>query len=295
MIARALLVLAMAALAPGCATAQASWPAPVASDDVPVMQEPAAPIVIGRTHAIEYAPGDMRQVNVFLPVGYDQGDDRFPVLYLLDGGMEQDFLHVAGTTALNALWGRSQSVIVVGIETKDRRAELIGTKGGAEEQQEFPTAGNAAVFRAFIADKVKPMIDRQYRTSENDAVMGESLAGLFIVETWLHQPSLFDAYAAINPSLWWQDQALARSAQDTLADGATRGPILLSFSNEGPITQSAIEMTAKAAGSKACLLATGDLTHATAYHILTPRVLQHLFPTDYEADPEWGFEVGCAS
>src|SRR5687768_9142949 len=71
-------------------------------------RESTRPIEIGRTHTIEFAPGDPRQVNVFLPLHYSAGDQRYPVLYLIDGGLDQDFLHVAGTSALNGLWGRSR-------------------------------------------------------------------------------------------------------------------------------------------------------------------------------------------
>ncbi|NCP11544.1 MAG: alpha/beta hydrolase [Sphingomonadales bacterium] len=243
---------------------------------------------------LDYAEGDARQVNVYLPEGYADGDGRYPVLYLIDGGLAQDFLHVAGTSALNALWGRSQSVIVVGIETKDRPAELIGDPGNAEEQAKHPTAGHAADFRAFIRDKVKPLVEASYRTSSDDAVIGESLAGLFIVDTWLTEPALFDRYAAINASLWWNDNATGKAAEARMRDGRTRGPIYLTYSNEGPMTERGARLVARAAGDTACLVARDDLTHATAYHVLTPQALQFLFPTDDKHDPEWGFEVPCS-
>ncbi|GAB5347363.1 alpha/beta hydrolase [Alteriqipengyuania sp. 357] len=260
-------------------------------------QEPASaePITIGATHLIEYIESDPRQINVYLPDGYADGTEPYPVLYLIDGGLDQDFLHVAGTAALNALWGRSQPVIVVGIQTDDRRAELIGDEGNAEERERFPTAGDAAKFRAFIRDKVKPLVEANYRTAGEDAVMGESLAGLFIAETWLVEPDLFDKYAAIDPSLWWHDVALGKWAAAVVKDGRERGPILLSFSNEGPMTEKGTRLVAEAGGETACLLPRSDLTHATAYHVLTPQVLQFLFPTGAEVDEEWGFTVDCAS
>ncbi len=261
-----------------------------------VAQEPgsAEPITIGTTYLIDYADGDPHQINVYLPDGYAEGSGGYPVLYLIDGGLDQDFHHVVGTTALNALWGRSQPVIVVGIQTDDRRAELIGDKGNAEERNLFPTAGDSAKFRAFIRDKVKPLIEANYRTSGEDAVMGESLAGLFIAETWLVEPDLFDRYAAIDPSLWWHDIALGKSAAGVVKDGRERGPILLSFSNEGPMTEKGTRLLAQAAGDKGCLLPRSDLTHATAYHVLTPQALQFLFPTGTDFDEEWGFTVDCA-
>ncbi|WP_237164877.1 alpha/beta hydrolase [Paraurantiacibacter namhicola] len=251
------------------------------------------PITIGETHILAYADGEARQVNVYLPEGYAEGEERYPVLYLIDGGLSQDFLHVTGTTALGALWGRSQPVIVVGIETKDRRAELIGTKGNAEEREAFPTAGDSAAFRTWLRDKVKPLVTQTYRTNGTDAVMGESLAGLFIVETWLDEPALFDRYAAINPSLWWQGNALAERAQGAALRGLAPPPLFITYSNEGPETERGVRLVAQAGGDAACLVPTPDLTHATAYHILTPQALQFLFPTDYDFDPELGFEVGC--
>jgi predicted alpha/beta superfamily hydrolase len=39
---------------------------------------------------------------------------------------------------------------------------------------------------------------------------------LFVVETFLLEPDLFDIYVAIDPSLWWNDGALAKSAPERL-------------------------------------------------------------------------------
>ena len=63
----------------------------------------------------------------------------------------------------------------------------------------------------------------------------ESLAGLFVVETFLKDPALFDTYIAISPSLWWDRGSLARSAPALLAAQAP-GPrrLYLSLGDEGP-------------------------------------------------------------
>ena len=75
-----------------------------------------------------------------------------------------------------------------------------------------PTSGGSAAYRRFLAEELKPWIAARYRTSGETALIGESLAGLFVVETFLKQPVLFDAYIAASPSLWWDDQSLARGA-----------------------------------------------------------------------------------
>jgi predicted alpha/beta superfamily hydrolase len=275
------LLLALACLLSASGAAMAAEPAPV-------------PITIGHTHLVSFADGDRRQINVYLPEDYAKDAKRYPVLYVIDGGLAQDFLHVAGTSALNALWGRSQPVIVVGIETKDRRAELIGSPGNAEQHKQYPTAGQSARFRAFLRDRVKPLVAANYRTSGDDGVIGESLAGLFIAETWLREPALFDRYAAIDASLWWEGGALSKAAAGLLAAKQPRGPLFLTYSNEGPETSDAAHRLAGAGGALVCLSPREDLTHATAYHVLSPQALQFLFPTDYKNDPEWGFEVPCS-
>lgn len=275
------MLLALACLISGPANAAIAQPA-------------VAPLTIGETHRLTFAPGDSRDINVYLPDGYREGAKRYPVLYVIDGGLAQDFLHVAGTSALNAIWGRSLPVIVVGIESKDRRAELIGSPGTADQHKQYPTAGQSVQFRSFLRDKVKPLVEASYRTDGQDGVIGESLAGLFIVETWLREPALFDRYAAIDASLWWDNQALSKSATALLATKQRRGPLFLTYSNEGTETSDAADRVAANAGSLVCLAPRTDLTHATAYHILSPQALQFLFPTDNKHDPEWGFEVPCS-
>ncbi|WP_232493873.1 alpha/beta hydrolase [Novosphingobium kaempferiae] len=252
------------------------------------------PITIGQTHLVAFADDDLRQVNVYLPEGYAAGTEHYPVLYLIDGGLSQDFLHIAGTSALNAIWGRSLPVIVVGIESKDRRAELIGSAGNAAQHKQYPTAGQSARFRAFLREKVKPLVEADYRTNGDDGVIGESLAGLFIVETWLREPGLFHRYAAIDASLWWDDAALANAAAGLLAANRGTAELYLTYSNEGPDTAIAAQRVASSGGSLVCLSPREDLTHATAYHVVSPQALQFLFPTDNKHDPEWGFEVTCS-
>ncbi|ALG60462.1 hypothetical protein [Citromicrobium bathyomarinum] len=64
------------------------------------------------------------------------------------------------------------------------------------------------------------------------------------------------------------------------------------LSNESEETEEAIRMVASSAAEIGCLLPRGDLTHAAAYHILTPQVLQFPFLTAYEPEPRCGFTIG---
>ncbi|MEO8707396.1 MAG: alpha/beta hydrolase-fold protein, partial [Kofleriaceae bacterium] len=86
-----------------------------------------------------------------------------------------------------------------------------------------PHAGGADRFRRFLRDELKPMIAKRYRTTAESAIIGESFAGLFVLETFTLEPSLFDSYISVDPSVWWNEQALVRSAP-TYLSAWTAGP-----------------------------------------------------------------------
>lgn len=257
------------------------------------------PLSIGTSHAIASKPlGEQRRINVVLPAGYAKDTvRRYPILYLIDGGIEQDLLHVAGLAQTGPLWGRSADVIVVGIETKDRRRELVGPTLDPELLKRYPTAGSSAAFRAFIRDEVKPIVEQAYRGNGQDVVIGESLGGLFVVETYLDEPALFDAYAAIDPSLWWDNEALSKTAAAKI--GAAQGdrPIYIAVAKEQAEIPTAIDRLlaalAKTSG-KRCYNARTDLLHSTIYQQLLPQALQFLLPPPEAPPPEFGYKVECS-
>lgn len=266
---------------------------------VPPLPPGAPPLSIGDTHRIVSAPlGEARVVNVVLPAGYKKAPEkRYPVLYLIDGGIEQDLLHVTGALHLGGVWGRSAEAIVVGIETKDRRKELTGPTTDAELLKRYPTAGASATFRAFIRDEVKPLIRASYRTSGRDAVIGESLAGLFILETYLDEPGLFEAYAAIDPSLWWDGEKLSRGAAAKIGAAQQDRPIYLAMAREQAEKPAAMKRVTDAVGAARtpwCLASRPDLLHSTIYQQLTPQALQFLLPPKAPPAPEFGFTVQCS-
>jgi len=266
----------------------------------PVHAEPAAtPIQLGSSYQLRSKDlREYRTVNVILPGDYDKKKDaRYPVLYLIDGGVSQDLIHVAGTVQLGAAWGRSSDPIIVGIETKDRRHELVGPTADPELRKKYPTAGSSAAFRAFIAKDVKPFVERSFRTDGNEAVIGESLAGLFILETYLAQPSLFDAYGAISPSLWWDKEALSRTAAKRIGAAQAAHPLYIAAANEGADMQTGIDRFLAAlprTGTRRCYNHRTDLSHSTIYQQLTPQALQFLLPPATPPPAEYGFEVQCS-
>lgn len=266
---------------------------------LPARAQTAAPqpIVLGESFTVYSAAlGDERTVNVRLPDGYAAHPQaRYPVLYLIDGGTDQDFLHIAGTVQLGAIWGRMQDVILVGIASKDRRSELTGPTADKELLARYPSAGHSADFRAFLR-QLKPMIAARYRTDGHDGVIGESLAGLFIAETWLREPDLFERYAAISPSLWWDKEALSREAAGLVGSHQAGHPLLIETANEGADMQVPVDRLVGALGAASgwCYAPNPGLTHATIYHAVSPAALQFLFPPAAAPDPQTGFEISCS-
>lgn len=170
--------------------------------------------------------GETRVINVYLPPQYEKGATRFPVLYVPDGGMGEDFPHVVGSVDTDIKNDVIRPVIVVGIENTERRRDLAPATDVPEEQKAAPHAGGTARFRQFLRTELKPMIERSFRTTGESAVMGESAAGLFAVETYLLDPTLFDEYIAVDPSVWWNQATLVANASEAIASWP-RAPKLL--------------------------------------------------------------------
>ena len=105
---------------------------------------------------------------------------------------------------------------MVGIENTQRRRDLTGPTEVAKDREVAPVVGDAANFRAFIKEELFPEINKRYRTSSEKSIIGESLSGLFVIETFFLEPSMFDNYIAFDPSLWWNDHYLVRTANEQL-------------------------------------------------------------------------------
>lgn len=250
------------------------------------------PLTIGETVTLE-ALGAAREVNIILPPDYaKEPEKRWPVVYQLDGAVTQDLMMGAGLMRWGALWGRSRDAIIVGIETKDRQRELLPATGDPAERAKYPTAGESAAFRAWLAGTVKPLIEARYRHDGTAFLVGESAAGHFVVETWAEAPALFTGYAAISPSLQWDSEALSRRALGE----SKRPPLYLSLADEGGATETGMQrlLDSLPQGQPYCFSdRRKDLRHATALHGLLPEALQFLLPTKADWLDEYGMVLRC--
>lgn len=194
----------------------------VLSAQLPALASPAAspasPLAIGDTFTIaSKILGETRRINVYAPPAYAQSSTlKLPVLYMPDGGLGEDFLHVAGLVEVSVGNGTMRPFLLVGIENTERRRDMTGPTEVASDRKIAPHVGGSAAFRTFLRDELMPEIRARYRTTEETAIVGESLAGLFVVETFFLEPDLFDTYVAFDPSLWWNGHKLVDLAAGRL-------------------------------------------------------------------------------
>jgi hypothetical protein len=234
--------------------------------------------------------GEVRRINVWTPPGYADGKTSLPVLYMPDGGVEEDFPHVVATVDSAVRAGEMRPVIVVGIENTERRRDMTGPTEVESDRRIAPRVGGSAAFRRFIARELMPEVRRRYRTTGETATIGESLAGLFVVETFFLQPDLFDTYIALSPSLWWNGEALTRTAADQLrAHPHLHAALYISSAGDDVGAEAArladVLHTHAPAGLRWAYVPRPDLQHATIYRAEAPRVLRDWLPPRASESP----------
>ena len=161
---------------------------------------------------------EKRILNIYLPEGYNADDSvRYPVIYLLDGSADEDFIHIAGLVQFNSFEWVNQvpKSIVIGIATVDRRRDFTFPTTIEKDQKKFPTSGHSAQFISFIEKELQPFIEKKYKTNNSKMIIGQSLGGLLETEILLKKPALFNKYVIVSPSLWWNNGSLLN--QDAVA------------------------------------------------------------------------------
>lgn len=170
--------------------------------------------------------GETRTINIWTPQEYKTSNDSLPVLYMADGGLKEDFPHIANTIAELIKSKSIPPMILVGIENTQRRRDLTGPTEIEEDKKIAPIVGESQKFRAFINDELFSEINKRYRTTNKKGIIGESLAGLFVVETLFLKPEMFDYYIAFDPSLWWNNHKLVKTAKEHLGKSSLNGKTL---------------------------------------------------------------------
>ncbi|WP_294284249.1 alpha/beta hydrolase-fold protein [uncultured Chryseobacterium sp.] len=173
------------------------------------------PLTIGEIRTLKSKIlNEDRTLNIYLPQNFDK-TKSYPVIYLLDGSMNEDFIHVTGLVQFfNQMYSMPET-IVVGIANIDRKRDFTFHTDLKDLQKDYPTTGHSDKFISFLENELKPYIGTQFKVADT-YLFGQSLGGLLATEILLKKPELFNNYFIISPSLWWDDESLLKSANQLL-------------------------------------------------------------------------------
>jgi predicted alpha/beta superfamily hydrolase len=105
----------------------------------------SVPITIGETRELRSdILNETRFLNIYLPASYtNDATTKYPVIYLLDGSIDEDFIHIAGLVQFGSFsWiNMIPESIIVGITNIDRKKDFTSPSTVREDKSDFPTAG----------------------------------------------------------------------------------------------------------------------------------------------------------
>lgn len=171
-----------------------------------------------------------RYIEVFLPVDYKPGSaDKYDVLYVLDGGnwntglIRQVQRFVEGE-------GNMPPTIIVSVTGIDRNVELTPT-----HLDSWKGSGGAEKFLGYITSELIPYIDKTYPSNGDNTLWGHSLSGMFAVYALLNKPGSFKSYVAADPSIWWDNNLVAKLAATRLPAMTNLNATLFFSGREGEL------------------------------------------------------------
>ncbi len=191
-------------------------------------------IVLGKNDKIHSTIlGEDRRVMVYVPGGETNIFTRkkYPVVYLLDGdahfysvvGMIQQLSSVNGNTIC-------PEMIVVGIPNTNRTRDLTPTHVDVDlpymDSTSCKPSGGGEKFMAFIEKELIPHIDSLYPTQPYKMLIGHSFGGLTVMNALINHTHLFNAYVAIDPSMWWDKMRFLKTTKKALTDKKYAGVYL---------------------------------------------------------------------
>ncbi|WP_274310350.1 alpha/beta hydrolase [Solibacillus daqui] len=168
------------------------------------------------------------QLDIFVPEEAAPAEG-FPVIIVLDGTRYARMMH---DTLANQLRNREktgvEAAIIVGIghHEKDIPNQRFYDFTAPAENYKFPMrrgkemqplpAGGAEKLMQYITGQVLPHMAKQYEVNpENVSLYGHSLGGLFVLWSYLQHPHVFTKFAALSPSIWWNEHELLGILQST--------------------------------------------------------------------------------
>ncbi|MFD1314268.1 alpha/beta hydrolase [Namhaeicola litoreus] len=232
---------------------------------------------------------ETRYLNIYLPLNYSKDSAKtYPVIYLLDGSRDEDFIHVSGIVQFGSFsWiNMIPESIVVGIGNVDRKRDFTSPSQNKLDQEEFPTSGKSENFINFLEKELQPFMKVHFRTTNIKTIIGQSLGGLLATEILFKKPELFDNYIIVSPSLWWNDEMLLK---EKLIPYDSKKSIYIAGGKEGEVMERiAKELYQKLNEQNKDNTALfyefmEDKTHGDALHIAVYHAFEKIFKPQKEA------------
>ncbi len=153
--------------------------------------------------------GENRRLHIYLPDSYETSEERYPVMYFLDGHN----LYFNEDATYGKSWGLKEfldswekPMIIVGIECGHGEGQRLSEYSPYTVNQRFLKGiiGTGDTTFRWIIDEVKPMIDKEYRTwwsRECTGIAGSSMGGLMAWYGVTKYNSCFSKAACISSSI----------------------------------------------------------------------------------------------
>ncbi|BFM10707.1 hypothetical protein R50072_08600 [Simiduia litorea] len=186
------------------------------------------PIVAGYTgeHSSQVLK-QTRRYSVSLPERYYADARSYAVLYVIDADFQ--FQHVSALARSMARLGKIPAMIVVGVANNGPSDYVFSTTWAIASEPDY---GGAAAYSQYLNTELIPLIDRYYRTNTDRALAGYSLGGLFSLYEWSQAQSSFNAFLAMSPSAWFDDERFKTTLENKLNNNTLPAPLFLTLANE---------------------------------------------------------------
>lgn len=144
-----------------------------------------------------------RDVVVWLPPGYENSNDRYPVLYMHDGQNIVD----PKTSAFGKDWQIDESCTRLLESKKIKPIIVVGIYNTSDRSKEYLPGQHGQLYAKFITTKLKPLIDQSYRTRpnrESTAIGGSSAGGVCAFRIAWDQSDIFSTAICMSPSFRYE-------------------------------------------------------------------------------------------
>lgn len=179
-----------------------------------------------------YTPkGKNRPLHIYLPEGYEESTERYPVVYFFDGHN----LFFDEETTYGKSWGLKEyldqwnkPIIIVGIqcgmEGEERLSEYLPYPADADSRfAQFEPMGDATL--KWIIEEIKPVIDRDFRTwpfRECTAIAGSSMGGIMALYGAVHYNQWISKAACVSTAMGFCMSPLMKDMTEQYMNPDTR-------------------------------------------------------------------------